>query len=224
MENQADQELPNAPRGESMLEMTAIQVRVLGCLVEKKETTPEQYPLTLNALRNACNQKTARQPVTGYSVGEIGHTLRELESLGFISEAWGSRAAKYEHLADKALGLHSKGLALLCPLMLRGPQTLSALKINCHRLYAFNDLDDVLYSLKRLQEHEPPLVRVLPRQPGQKEERYVHLLSGEPDIPAHVPITAGTAQSGLSARVEALEMELETLRERLEKIESGSEP
>ena len=79
MENQADQQLPNAPRGESMLEMTAIQVRVLGSLVEKKETTPEQYPLTLNALRNACNQKTARQPITSYSVGEIGHTLRELE-------------------------------------------------------------------------------------------------------------------------------------------------
>ena len=224
MEKQADQELPNAPGHESMPEMSAIQVRVLGCLVEKKETTPEQYPLTLNALRNGCNQKTARQPITSHSVGEIGHTLRELESLGFIGEAWGSRAAKYEHLADKALGLHSKGLALLCPLMLRGPQTLGELKINCHRLYAFNDLDDVQYSLKRLQEHEPPLVRVLPRQPGQKEDRYAHLLSGEPDIPAYVPVAAGSAHSGLAARVEALELELETLRERLEKIESGSEP
>ncbi len=223
MENQAEQGLPNTLGHESLPEMTAIQVRVLGCLVEKKETTPEQYPLTLNSLRNACNQKTARHPVTGYSIGEIGHTLRELESLGFVGEAWGSRAAKYEHLADKALGLHSKGLALLCPLMLRGPQTLGELKINCHRLYAFNDLDDAHYIIKRLCESEPPLVTVLPRQAGQKEDRYAHLLSGEPDIPVNVPVAAGSAQSGLAARVEALELELETLRERLEKIESSQD-
>ncbi len=221
MENQADQVLPDASEDETTQEMTAIQVRVLGCLVEKKETTPEQYPLTLNSLRNACNQKTARQPVTGYSVGEIGHTLRELESLGFVREAWGSRAAKYEHLADKALGLHGKGLALLCPLILRGPQTPGELKINSHRLYAFNDLDDVHYMLKCLCEHEPPLVTVLPRQPGQKEERYAHLLCGEPDIPAFTPVVTGSAQSGLAVRVEVLELELEKLRERLDKIESG---
>ncbi len=219
MENQADQRLPDATEDETPQEMTDIQVRVLGCLVEKKETVPDQYPLTLNALRNACNQKTARQPVTSYTVGEIGHTLRELESLGFVREAWGSRAAKYEHLADKALGLHTKGLALLCPMMLRGPQTPGELKINAHRLYAFNDLDDVHFMLERLSEHEPPLVTVLPRQPGQKEERYAHLLSGEPDVPAYVPAATGSAQSGLAARVEVLELELEKLRERLEKIE-----
>jgi len=219
MENQTDHDLPDANGDEATQVMSAIQVRVLGCLVEKKETTPEQYPLTLNSLRNACNQKTARQPVTNYSVGEVGHTLRELESLGFVREAWGSRAAKYEHLADKALGLHSKGLALLCPLMLRGPQTPGELKINSHRLFAFNDLDDVHYILERLSEHEPPLVTMLPRQPGQKEERYAHLLSGEPDIPAYVPVAAGSAQGGLAARVEVLELELEKLRERLEKLE-----
>ncbi len=223
MENQAGQGRPDDNGDETTQEMTAIQVRVLGCLLEKKETTPEQYPLTLNALRNACNQKTARQPVTSYTLGEIGHTLRELESLGFVREAWGSRAAKYEHLADKALGLHSKGLALLCPLMLRGPQTQGELKINSHRLYAFNDLDDVHFMLERLSEHEPPLVTVLPRQPGQKEERYAHLLSGEPDISTLAPVVTSAAQGGLSARVEALELELETLRARLEKIESGLE-
>ncbi len=204
-----------------MQEMTNIQVRVLGCLMEKKETTPEQYPLTLNSLRNACNQKTARQPVSNYTVGEIGHTLRELESLGFVREAWGSRAAKYEHLADKVLSLHSKGLALLCPLMLRGPQTPGELKINSHRLYAFNDLDDLHYMLERLAEHEPPLITVLPRQPGQKEERYAHLLSGEPDIPAFVASVSSAATGGLTARVETLEQELKTLRERLDKIESS---
>ena len=221
MEFQTDQGLPGDDGDDTREEMSDIQVRVLGCLVEKKETTPDQYPLTLNALRNACNQKTARSPVTAYSVGEIGHTLRELESLGFVREAWGSRAAKYEHLADKGLGLHSKGLALLCPLMLRGPQTPGELKINSHRLYDFNDLDDVHYILERLSEHEPPLVTVLPRQPGQKEVRYAHLLCGEPDIPAYVPVAAGSAQTGLAVRVEALELELESLRQRLEKIESG---
>jgi uncharacterized protein YceH (UPF0502 family) len=223
MENQTDQSPPEKSGDEFIQVMSDIQVRVLGCLVEKKETTPDQYPLTLNALRNACNQKTARSPVTSYSVGEIGHTLRKLESLGFVREAWGSRAAKYEHLSDKALGLHSKGLALLCPLMLRGPQTPGELKINSHRLYDFSDLDDVHYILDRLCDLEPPLVTVLPRQPGQKEERYAHLLSGEPDIPAFVPVMSGSTQGGLAARVEALEQELQSLRNWLYKIEAGSE-
>ncbi len=223
MENQAGEDLQNTSGDEKEQEMNDIQVRVLGCLVEKKETTPDQYPLTLNALRNACNQKTARLPVTAYSVGEIGHTLRELESLGFVREAWGSRAAKYEHLADKALGLHSKGLALLCPLMLRGPQTPGELKINSQRLFAFNDLDDVHYILERLCDHEPPLVTVLPRQAGQKEERYAHLLCGEPDIPAFTPAFTTSSQSGLAARVDALESEIEFLKQRLEKIESETQ-
>ena len=206
---------------ETMQELTEIQVRVLGCLIEKKETTPEQYPLTLNALRNACNQKTARYPVTNYTEGEIGHTLRELESLEFVREAWGARVAKYEHVAAKALSLHSKGLALLCPLMLRGAQTPGELKTNSHRLYDFDDLDDIHYTLDRLSEHEPGLVTVLPRQPGQKEERYAHLLSGEPDISALAPVATGSAQSGLAARVEVLELELEKLRERLEELEAS---
>ncbi len=204
-----------------MQEMTEIQVRVLGCLVEKKETTPEQYPLTLNALRNACNQKTARYPVTNYTEGEIGHTLRELESLQLVREAWGARAAKYEHLAAKALGLHSKGLALLCPMMLRGAQTPGELKTNSHRLYAFDDLDDIHYTLDRLSEHEPALVKMLPRQPGQKEDRYAHLLSGEPDLSALAPAATGSAQGGLAARIEVLELEVKDLREKLEELEAS---
>ena len=219
MENQTDQGFRSTNEGDSPQDLTAIQVRVLGCLIEKKETTPDQYPLTLNALCNACNQKTARHPVTNYTVGEIGHTLRELESHGFVREAWGSRAAKYEHRADKVLGLHSKGLALLCPLMLRGLQTPGELKTNSHRLYAFNDLDDVHYILKRLSENEPPLVVMLSRQPGQKEDRYAHLLSGEPDVPVFTPVVTNSGQSGLAARVEALELELEGLKKRLDIIE-----
>jgi uncharacterized protein YceH (UPF0502 family) len=136
-----------------------------------------------------------------------------------VREAWGARAAKYEHQAAKALGVHSKGLALLCPLMLRGPQTLGELKINSHRLHKFDDLDDLHYSLRRLSEHEPSLVSTLPRQPGQKEERYAHLLSGEPEIPAVAVSHAAPPASGLAARVEALETMVETLQEKINRIE-----
>lgn len=167
-----------------MNELTAIQVRVLGCLVEKKETTPDQYPLTLNALRNACNQKSSRNPVTRYTEGEIGHALRELEALRLVEENWGARTARWEHRMDKALGLHSKGLALLATLMLRGPQTLGELKNHSQRLFAFDDLDDVQFALDKLAEREESLVVALPRQPGQKEGRFAHLLAGEPDLPA----------------------------------------
>ena len=166
-----------------MKELTAPQVRVLGCLMEKKETTPDQYPLTLNALRNACNQKSSRDPVTAYTEGEVGHTVRELESLGLVAENWGARTARYEHRVPQALGLHSKGVALLATLMLRGPQTLGELKNHSQRLFAFDDLDDVQFALDKLAERDDPLVTALPRQPGQKEGRFAHLLAGEPDIP-----------------------------------------
>ena len=202
-----------------MNELTTIQARVLGCLMEKKETTPEQYPLTLNALKNACNQKTARNPVTAYNEGDIGHTLRELESLGLVREAWGARVAKYEHQAEKVLELQSKGLALLCPLILRGPQTLNELKTNSHRMFEFDDLDDVQYMLQRLSEHEPSLVMTLPRQSGQKEVRFAHLLCGEPDIPEPVARTTSyQSTGGLAARVEALEEEVETLKQEIESL------
>ena len=205
--------------------LSDIQIRVLGCLIEKKETTPEQYPLTLNGLRTACNQKTARNPVTAYTEGEVGHTVRELESLGFVREAWGARVAKYEHLAGKVLNLQSKGLALLCPMMLRGPQTPGELKINAHRLYAFDDLDDVQFMLQRLAEHDPPLVMALPRQPGQKEVRYVHLLSGEPDLAEFAAQASATPPAaGLGARVEALESAVASLQEELAELQARLEP
>jgi len=205
--------------------LTPIQVRVLGCLIEKKETTPEQYPLSLNALRTACNQKTARSPVTAYSEGEVGHTVRELESLGLVREEWGARVARYEHLAGKVLGLQSKGLALLCPLMLRGPQTPGELKTNAHRLFEFDDLDDVQFMLQRLADHEPPLVMSLPRQPGQKEVRYVHLLGGEPD-PAEFEAmaSAAPAATAIGLRVEALESAVASLQQELAELRSRLVP
>lgn len=203
--------------------LTPAQVRLLGCLMEKKETTPDQYPLTLNALRNACNQKSSRHPVVNYTEGEVGRTLRELEAIGLVREEWGARAPKYEHLANKALKQHSKGIALLCVLMLRGPQTLGELKTNTHRLFEFDDLDDVQFALNQLIGNEPPLVAALPRQTGQKEARFAHLLSGEPDIPepARAPAPA-SASTGLAARVTELEAELQAIRERLTALEDGN--
>ena len=201
--------------------LTAIQVRVLGCLMEKKESTPDQYPLTLNSLRNACNQKSSRNPVVNYSEGEVGHTIRELEAMDLVREQWGARVAKYEHLANKAMDLHSKGIALTCVMMLRGPQTLNELKIHSHRLFDFDDLDDVQFALQQLIEHEPAMATALPRQPGQKEGRYAHLLSGEPDIPvASTQAAAPRPSTGLENRVDELELELEVLRDKLAAIET----
>ena len=200
--------------------LTSIQVRVHGCLMEKKESTPDQYPLTLNSLRNACNQKSSRYPVVSYSEGEVGHTIRELEGMDLVREEWGARAPKYEHLANKVLGLHSQGIALICTLMLRGPQTLNELKINSHRLFDFADLDDVQFALKHLIDHEPSMVTALPRQHGQKEGRYAHLLSGEPDIPIPSAPTATASSANLVARVTELETELEEIRDRLSALEN----
>jgi uncharacterized protein YceH (UPF0502 family) len=205
----------------ALSELTSMQVRVLGALMEKKETTPDQYPLTLNALRNACNQKSARNPVVSLTEGQVGHTVRELEGLGLVREAWGARAAKYEHLAGKVLGLQSKGLALMCVLMLRGPQTPGELRTHSHRLYEFDDLDDVMYVLQRLAEHDPPLVVRLPRVPGQKEVRYAHLLSGEPDpseFQKAAPVSSAPVDEGLEARVAALEAEVADLRRALDAL------
>jgi hypothetical protein len=209
--------------------LTPIQVRVLGCLIEKKETTPEQYPLTLKSLRTACNQKTARQPVTNYTEGEVGRTVRELESLGYVREAWGARTARYEHLAGKVLDLQTKGLALLCPMMLRGPQTPGELKINASRLFQYEDLDDVHYVLQRLAEHEPPLVMALPRMPGQKEVRYCQLLGGEPDLAELEALAARSAASSsggaeLAARVETLEAAVEALQEEVSELRARLDP
>lgn len=200
--------------------LTPVQARVLACLMEKKESTPDQYPLTLNALRNACNQKSSRSPVVNYSEGEVGHAVRELEAMDLVREHWGARVPKYEHLANKALNLYSQGIALVCTLMLRGPQTLGELKNHSQRLFEFDDLDDVQFALNHLVDREPPLVTALPRQPGQKEGRFAHLLCGEPDIPVLEAVTVSAPPpGGLAARVSELETQLEEIKQRLQAIE-----
>lgn len=199
------------------LPLSDIQVRVLGCLVEKEATTPDQYPLTVKALRNGCNQKTARHPVVNYEEGEVGHALRELEALGLAKQAWSARAPRWEHRMGKGFDLRHKDLAVLSTLMLRGPQTAAEVRSHSARLFEFDDVDDVEYVLNRLAEREPALVTRLPRLPGQKGQRYLHLLAGEPDLEAvRSAIPATPTRSSLEERVARLEDEVSALRERLE--------
>lgn len=204
---------------QKVFDLSPIQVRVLGALIEKKETTPDQYPLTVNSLRNACNQKTARSPVTAYSEGEVGHTLRELMEMDLVREAWGARVSKYEHRVDKAWKLYSRSLAVVCVLMLRGPQTLGELRTHSHRLFEFDDLEDVRLVLDKLIE--AGYATALPRQPGQKEGRFAHLLCGEPEIPeVAAPASrnpgASLPRDELLERIDALEARVAALENALE--------
>lgn len=204
------------------LNLSENEVRVLGCLLEKRATTPDQYPLTLNALRTACNQKTNRYPVVSYHEGEVGHAARSLEEKGLLKVAWAARSQKYEHQIESALGIRQKDVAVLCPLMLRGPQTAGEIRTRCARLYAFDDLDDVEYVLNRLADRDPALIVKLPRLAGHKEQRYAHLLAGEPDLSDLPPPSAPAARaSDLEQRVSALESELAELKRRLSTLESG---
>lgn len=202
--------------------LTDVEVRVLGCLVEKESTTPEQYPLTLNSLRLACNQKTNRHPVTDYEEGEVGHAVRALEALKLVKAAWGARAAKYEHTAKAGLGLNTRELAVLYPMLVRGPVTPAEIRARCQKLAEFDDVDDVEYLLERLSQRDPALVTRLDRQPGQKEARYAHLLAGEPDVEA-MPSGSSARASSLAARVEALEDTVERLERRLAALEPESQ-
>ncbi len=200
-----------------------IHVRIIGALIEKQYTTPDQYPMTLNSLKNACNQKTNRSPVVNYHEGEMGMALNELESMNLVAKAWSARSAKFEQRFQKMLDLHMSGVAVMCTLMLRGPQTAGEIRSHTHRIHIFDDIDDAEYVLRRLSEREPALVTQLARQPGQKEQRFAHLLCGEPDIET-VSIQADTSQpqSPLEQRVNDLEQQLQILQQRLQKLENDS--
>jgi uncharacterized protein YceH (UPF0502 family) len=191
-----------------------VELRVLGCLLEKQRTTPDQYPLSLNALRNACNQTTNRDPVVSYDESEIHDALQRLARRGWtrLASGAGSRAAKYRQLFDEELGLADDEVAILCVLMLRGPQTPGELKQRTERLHRFDSLADIHRTLDELARRE--LAERLGRRPGQKEERYRHLLGAEAPVEpgaltTHVP---APETDGLDARVEALETEMRRLR------------
>jgi uncharacterized protein YceH (UPF0502 family) len=191
----------------------SVELRVLGCLIEKQRTTPDVYPLSLNALRAACNQTTNRDPVVEYDEETVRSALRRLEQRRWVrlASGRGSRAAKFRHLLDEALGVGDPELALLAVLMLRGDQTVGELKARAERLHPFPSLAEVHETLDRLIQRE--LVVRLPRAPGQKEERYRQLLGGEEELR---PAPADVAPAGdLEARVERLEAEVAALRRAL---------
>jgi uncharacterized protein len=197
----------------------AVEIRVLGCLIEKQRTTPDVYPLSLNALRLACNQSTNRDPVVNYEEREIKAALDRMSHRGwtrFASSA-GSRALKYRHLFDEALQLSEQELVLLAVLMLRGPQTLGELKQRSDRMHRFESLAHVAQTLDGLAARE--LVVRMDRQPGQKEERYVQLLGGADtqEVPVPVAVAEGGQDriGGLEDRLARLEQAFDDLIARL---------
>ncbi|MEA2309120.1 MAG: uncharacterized protein QOI65_1406 [Thermoleophilaceae bacterium] len=203
------------------MDLSPVEIRVLGALLEKQRTTPDAYPLTLNALRLACNQSTNRDPVVDFDEEAIREALDRLHRRGFtrLTSTHGSRAPKFRQLFDGAVGLGPDELALLCVLMLRGPQTPGELKQRTDRLHAFDGLDAVHSTLARLIERG--LVTRLGRRPGQKEERYAQLL-GEGDEPDAVPgaesapaHAAAPSSDGLTERIERLEARVADLERRL---------
>lgn len=196
--------------------LSAAEARVLGALMEKEATTPEVYPLSLNALVNACNQRSSREPVMNLDedgVRQALHGLEELRLAGPASSAQG-RVAKYEHWLGEAFNFSRGEAALLCVLLLRGPQTPGELRGHSARIHSFDEIADVLACLQKLVDHEPPLVAVLPRQPGTKESRYAHLLSGPVEsLPVPGESQSAPGSPSVEERVARLEAALTELRE-----------
>jgi len=214
-QNQPEIELPLDPP------LNAEEARVLGCLIEKESTTPETYPLTQNACVTACNQKTSRVPVMKIDPGRVGMALRTLEQRELVRSDFGARAARYRHRADTTLELTPGQRALIGLLLLRGPQTLAELFTRSERIHRFDDLDDVEYNLERLASRVPAFTVRLGRGPGQREDRYMHRLSGEP-----AAIAAGRADSEstpsptLASQETEILTRIETLEQRVAELES----
>ncbi len=216
-----------------MLELTDLQARVLGALIEKSRTTPDYYPMTINALTAACNQASNRQPVTSYSEEDVAEAMHSLRARGVARSVRTarSRIMKHRHDLEKALVLQIPSTSLLAVLLLRGPQTVGELKARTARYHGFDDLDTVETSLEKLAEDDPPLVQRLPRQPGHKEARWVQLLtahspqtgSPQPTAPSPAsdvaldpgPTVAPPAPRDLEDRVALLESRVEDLERHL---------
>ena len=200
------------------MDVDAVEIRVLGCLIEKQRTTPDQYPLSLNALRLACNQTTNREPVVEYDERQIKAALDRMSHRGWTRFASGasSRALKYRHLFDEALSLSDPEISVLAVLMLRGPQTLGELKQRTERLHRFASLEEVAQTLDGLGSRE--LATRLERRAGQKEERYAQLLGGdapEEQVAEHVPSDGTDRLGDIEERLQRLETAFEELRARL---------
>jgi uncharacterized protein len=209
--------------------LSLLETRVLGVLAEKQRTVPDSYPLTLNSLVSGCNQKSSRDPVIEASESEVQAALDNLRALSLIVETSGGRASRYGHNIERVLHIPTQSTALLTMLMLRGPQTAGELRINCERLHKFADISSVESFLVELSERAAGgLVMELPRQPGSRENRWMHLLCGAPVIDEHVPAGAAFATpsgdvtvgeiAALKANVAKLEAEVSELRKMMGKL------
>jgi uncharacterized protein YceH (UPF0502 family) len=206
-----------------MVKLDSVEARVLGCLMEKEAATPEYYPLSLNALTNACNQKTNRDPVVSYADATVDDALERLRALGLTLRITGRevRVPKHAHRMTEAFNLGRRESAVLCVLLLRGPQTAGELRQRTASMYAFDDLEGVESTLNRMAAWQPePLVKRLERRPGFKEPRHAHLLSGDvEEAEAPSPATAEPRRdrmAELEARVEALERAFAEFRQQFE--------
>jgi len=204
--------------------LTEVECRVLGSLVEKEITTPEYYPLSLNALVNACNQKSNREPAMNLDEAAVRQALHSLDEQALVRSvsAADSRVTKYEHRLQEAFNFYRHEIAILCVLLLRGPQTPGELRTRAERMHSFDDLGAVQSSLQHLLKREPPLVKILPRLPGTKEARYSHLLSGDVEPTQPGPSSEATAGSRnpeagrmamLEEKITALQKEIAELRQ-----------
>jgi uncharacterized protein len=197
--------------------LDAVGVRVLGALIEKEITTPDNYPLTLNALVAACNQTSNRDPVLELDEDTVSRSLDELARQSLARSVHrDSRVKRYRHLMSESLTLHPAEIAIMCVLMLRGAQTVGEIRTRTGRLFDFRDLPHVEVTLQSLMTLSTPLVAQLPRQPGQKEVRFAHLLSGEPQVTA--PVQGVTDDAAEPSRIEALEQTVASLRAELAEL------
>ncbi|PHV09996.1 YceH family protein [Chitinimonas sp. BJB300] len=203
--------------------LSLLETRVLGVLVEKQRTVPDTYPLSLNALMAGCNQKTSREPVLDASETDVTTAIDTLRSHTLVMESNGGRVVRYAHNMDKVLGLPSQSVALLTILMLRGPQTAGELRLNCDRLHKFADISTVEAFLQELAARPAAaLVMELPRQPGARENRWAHLLSGEPQFETTSSMAMPQpSQHALEGRVAALETELAALRATVTELQAA---
>ncbi len=202
--------------------LSEIETRIVGCLIEKQLTTPEYYPLTLNSLRAACNQKNNREPVVSYDENTIDAALEGLRDRNLVYVFYGStsRVPKYKHMMPSVYELEPSEVAVMCVMMLRGPQTLGELRERTGRLHQFEGLGEVQETLDGLMRRDDPLVLKLERQPGQKEARFAQLLSGEIDVEAFAAAQASRVPRGAAdaERMEKLEAEVNSLRTEVEAL------
>ncbi len=202
--------------------VSAIEARILGCLIEKEATTPEAYPLTANAVVVACNQKNNREPVLELESGEVGHALREMTDKNLVRAVHSARAQRYEHRFAQYWSVTVRQQALLAVMLLRGPQTVAELHARSERLAVPADLEDVRLTLERLAQRVPALVVKLGRAAGQREDRYMHLLCGPVSAAdfavAATDASAPSKRGGFEARLEALEAEMDALRREMDAL------